>query len=291
MMKQIVKKIIVRTPIEPIVKKTYRAAISKTLNNSRKTHTSIPANVFLLTHKCGNNYIIDAYRKADKSLIQFQADELRGQMRGPYVGDMKKIPNCNFANIRCRNFAPLSVEKLIPNINVKRSEFFLFVRHPASLFRSAATYHLRGDELWANTIRYKYLNGKTLHEALRDAKDLEQRLLISMNHFGKLWQLTNNWLNCYHYLSELGANLTVVKTEDLFVSGDDTFFDHLAEKMSHHGFTITPAQLKECSPKYLKELPSHSTGEFKKDPLSGYSGKALEMYNKHFFECEKFFYS
>jgi hypothetical protein len=35
----------------------------------------IPANVFLLTHKCGNNYVQDVFQRSNKKLIQFQSDE------------------------------------------------------------------------------------------------------------------------------------------------------------------------------------------------------------------------
>lgn len=289
-MKKSVKKFISGTSLEPIIKKAYEMGFSSALDFQKCARTTLPANVLLLTHKCGNNYIVDVYRKANKELVQFQTDELRGQMRGPYIGDAKQL-NFNFANIRCRNFSPLSIEKLLPIVDRERSKFFLFVRHPASLFRSAVTYHLRGNELWAKTIKYPYLDGKTFHQALTEAQDLEARLLISMTHFGKLWNLTNNWLNCHHHLTKLGVNFTVVKTEDLFADGDDNFFDQLAKTMSHNGFVINADQLKASSPKYLRKLPSHSTGEFKKDPLIGFSGKALEMYNTHFSECETFFYS
>jgi hypothetical protein len=134
------------------------------------------------------------------------------------------------------------------------------------------------------------INYKTLNHALNEAEDLEARLIISMTHFGNLWRLTDNWLNCYHYLTILGANFTVIKTEDLFVGGDDDYFQLLSKKMTHNGFSISSEQLKAASPKYMDNLPSHSTGEFRKDPLSGYTGEALEMYNQHFLECQNFFY-
>ena len=150
---------------------------------------------------------------------------------------------------------------------------------------------MRGSENWATVNRYSYLNFKTITQALNEAKNLETRLMIAMTHFGILWQLTANWLNVYHYLTILGANLTVVKIEDLFADGNDEYFNSLSQKMSHNGFTITSDQLKAASPKYMDVLPSHSTGEFKKDPLYGYTGKSLKMYNQFFLQCQNFFYS
>jgi len=250
----------------------------------------IPSNIFLLTHKCGNNYVQNVFRLSENKLIQFQTDEMRGQMPGPYIGDGINLLG-GFENIRCRNFTSLSIEKLLRSIDLRETRFFLFVRHPASLFRSAVSYHIRGGEKWATKNRYSYLNNRTLTQALNEAKDLEARLIITMTHFGILWRLTDNWLNCYHYLTLLGANLTLIKTEDVFSDGDDYYFQSLSEKMSHDGFSISSDHLKAASPKYMDKLPPHSTGEFKKDPLDGYTGKSLEMYNQYFLQCEQFFYA
>jgi hypothetical protein len=250
---------------------------------------SVAANMFLLTHKCGNNYVGSVFKGLNEKLIKYQTDELRGQMPGPYIADLKSI-NSGFANIRCRNFTPLSIEKSLRHISLSKSHFFLFIRHPASMFRSAAAYHMRGEERWARKSKYGYLGGKSLSEALNQAPDLESRLIISMTHFGNVWQLIDNWIKCYRYLKQIDASLTVVKTETLFSDGDDNYFDFLAEKMSHHGFQMTSEQLKGSSPIFLEKLPSHSTGEFKRDPLEGYTGRALEMYNEYFLDCQNLFY-
>ena len=249
-----------------------------------------PSNAFLLTHKCGNNYVSSAFRGTKEKLIQFQTDELVGQIPGPYIGDAKVL-SADFLNVRCRNFSALSLEKLLRTIDIEKTQFFLFVRHPASLFRSAVSYHMRGKEKWAATHKYPHLHNRTLTQALNEAKRLEDRLVISMTHFGLVWRLTENWLNCHHYLTVRGANLTVVKTEDLFADGDDKYFKRLSDKLSHDGFSITADDLMESSPIYMENLPAHSTGEFKNDVMSGYTGKALEMYAQFFRESENFFYS
>jgi hypothetical protein len=272
-----------------LTKEIMRSKATGTLSFNDHKGGDAPANVFLLTHKCGNNYVASVFRQSNRKLTQLQTDELKGQMPGPYIGENKSIGD-EFANIRCRNFTPLSIEKLLRSVDLQKTQFFLFVRHPASLFRSAVSYHMRGNEIWARTSKYSYLNYRTLSQALNEAEGLETRLIISMTHFGNLWRLTDNWLNCYQYLTNLGANLTVVKTEELFVDGDEDYFESLAEKMTHNGFAMSSEQLKVASPKYMENLPSHSTGEFKKDPLYGYTGKALEMYNRNFLECQKFFY-
>ena len=259
------------------------------LNFTKKNVGGPPSNIFLLTHKCGNNYVFDVFRRSNKKLIQFQTDELKGQMPGPYIGkDLKPLDG--FENIRCRNFTSLSIEKLLRSVDLRETQFFLFVRHPASLFRSAVSYHMRGSEQWAISNSYSYLNHRTLTQALNEANDLETRLMITMTHFGILWRLTDNWLNCYHYLTMIGANLTVIKTEDVFAEGDDDYFQSISQKMSHNGFSISSDQLKAASPKYMEKLPSHSTGEFNKDPLFGCADKSLEMYNRYFLQCQKFFY-
>jgi hypothetical protein len=249
-----------------------------------------PSNVFLLTHKCGNNYVSSVFRDAKEKLIRFQTDELVGQMPGPYIGDAKVL-RADFLNIRCRNFSALSLEKLLRTVDIEKTRFFLFVRHPASLFRSAVSYHMRGKEEWAVTHKYPHLNNRTLTQALNDADSFEDRLVISMTHFGLVWRLTENWLNCHYYLTVRGANLTVVKTEDLFAEGDDKYFQMLSDKLSHDGFTMAADNLMGSSPIYMEKLPVHSTGEFQNDVMSGYKGQALEMYTQFFRESENFFYS
>jgi hypothetical protein len=247
-----------------------------------------PANLFLLTHKCGNNYVRSVFRD-EPTFIQYQTDELRGQMPGPYIGEAD-VPPMEFANIRCRNFSALSLEKSLRLIDLKRSRFFLFVRHPASFFRSAASYHLRGSEKWATRTHYAYLGNKTLTQALQEAPDQETRLILTMRHFGLLWSFPSQWVAAYHFLLGLDADVTIVKTEELFSEGDETYFESLAEKFSHDGFAISPRELMAASPRFMEKLPEHSTGEFKRPPLDGYTGRALKMYNDFFLSQQEFFY-
>lgn len=247
-----------------------------------------PANLFLLTHKCGNNYVESVFQDV-QTLIQYQTDELRGQMPGPYIGDAHSPP-MQFANIRCRNFSPLSLEKSLRLVDLQRSRFFLFVRHPASFFRSAANYHLRGSEEWATKTCYGYLGNKTLTQALQDAPDLENRLIIAMQHFGLLWPFPSQWVAVHQFLTNISADVTVVKTEELFNDGDEAYFDTLAGKLSHDGFAISGHALMAASPRFMKDLPEHSTGEFRRPPLDGYTGKAFRMYNELFLPQQEFFY-
>jgi hypothetical protein len=74
-------------------------------------------------------------------------------MPGPFIGENANVGG-EFENIRCRNFTSLSIEKLLRYIDLEKTQFFLFVRHPASLFRSAVSYHMRGNEQWARKNNY-----------------------------------------------------------------------------------------------------------------------------------------
>ncbi len=111
------------------------------------------ANVFLLTHKCGNNYIGSVFEN-DDTVVKYQADDMRGWMPGPYISSISDSLNADkrFLNLRCRNFNPKSIEKLLQHIDIASSRFYIFTRHPASFFRSAASYHLRGVERWSKKI-------------------------------------------------------------------------------------------------------------------------------------------
>lgn len=225
----------------------------------------------------------------EPTFIQYQSDELEGEMPGRSI-DGADITPMEFANIRCRNFSPLSIEKTLRLIDPQRSRFFLFVRHPASFFRSAASYHLRGTEKWATRRRYSYLDNKTLTQALKDADNLETRLMLTMKHFGLMWSLPDRWISCYRFLVEMGIHLTIIRIEELFNEGEESYFNSLATQLSHDGFEMSAQRLMASSPRFMQKLPSHSTGEFKKKPLDDYTGKALEMYNQWFLPHQEFFY-
>jgi len=246
------------------------------------------ANLFLLAHKCGNNYVTSVFR-GDRTFVQYQTDDMRGEMPGPYISEDAALPT-SFANVRCRNFTPISVERALRLADPEQTRVFLFVRHPASFFRSAVSYHLRGNEQWAVTNRYGHLEDKTLHRALTEANTLETRLIIAMKHFGLAWGLPDRWVQCYGYLVERGIQIDVVKTEELFSQSETSYFDDLAARLSHSGYEVSADQLMAASPGFMKELPAHATGEFLKEPLDGYSGAAREMYDRWFLPTEEFFY-
>ena len=127
---------------------------------SKKT-ALVSSNIFLLTHKCGNNYIQEVFRKNNSSIIGFLSDELLGQFPGRSITEVKNFIG-SFVNIRCRNFTPQSIDKLNKLIDLQKTNFFLIVRHPGSFFRSAVSYHMRGKEHWARTNIYSILEDKTL---------------------------------------------------------------------------------------------------------------------------------
>lgn len=247
------------------------------------------ANIFLLTHKCGNNYIESCFRR-DSTFSKFQSDDIKGEMPGPYIGE-SPIPDRDFLNIRCRNFDPISISRLLKGVDVKTSRFFLFTRHPGSFFKSAAAYHLRGGEEWACTNRYPYLNGRTLHDSLRLAAHPDQKLLICMKHFGLSWRLLDRWVQNHKFLLSLGAEFYVIKTEDLFASTSRDYYRELAEKMSHNSYSVDPDVLMSSSPAFMKELPGHSTGEFKRSYFDGYGECAKRFYCDNFTNVEEYFYS
>lgn len=248
------------------------------------------ANVFLLTHKCGNTYYQSLFKNDDTHLI-CGCDDFQGEFPGPYVGRFSSSGiDKSFVNIRCRNFSTASTEKLLRHINVSTSRFFIFVRHPASFFRSAASYHLRGKEKWTHKSKYSCLGGKTLNEAIVAAENEEERLIVCMKLFGITWNLLDRWRQNYRLLVSMGANFRVIKTEDLFQDGTESFFSSLAEFMSHGGYRMTENRLKKSSPLYMEKLPSHSTGEFRKDPFTGFSQNALAMYYNNFYSLQNFFY-
>ena len=248
-----------------------------------------PSNLILLTHKCGNMYFNKILKK-EKSFIQFQSEDIRnGEMPGPSINKLKEISR-PFYNARCRNFDTITTMKILDLVDADRTQIFLCVRHPASFFRSAAKYHESKPEKWSQEQRYPHLDNQTLHEALAREKDEDNKLIISMKHFGLAWRLPFRWVSNYEYIKSIGKEVTILKTEDLFKNGTDSYFENTAEKMSHDGYSINASRLIKASPISLKTLPKHSTGEFQKDFFDGFGQKAIEFYNTHFKQIETFFY-
>ena len=247
------------------------------------------SNLILLTHKCGNSYFNKTFRK-DPTFLHFLSDDLREkEMPGPSLEGLKGSKK-SFANIRCRNFNTLSTMRILDLVNIEQTNIFLCIRHPASFFRSATKYHQESPEKWSLEQRYPHLNGQTLHEALVNEESNDEKLIISMKHFGLAWQLPLRWLSNYQYLSSIGKDVTILKTEDLFMNGTDSFFNSVASKMSHDGYQIDASTLLKKSPITMDSLPKHSTGEFKKDFFSGFGDKAIKFYNSHFKGIESEFY-
>lgn len=274
------------------------------------------ANFFLLTHKVGNNYFDSTFR--DQQTIQTQADSLKNEMPGPYVSEFlkynpypkginpfnlkstagsalfalraRKILRKNTVNFRCRNFDPISIENLTRALGSHRGKYFLFTRHPASFFKSATQYHLRGGEKWSTTVKYSYLGGLTLTEALRREENSDERLIISMKHFELRWGLLSRMIQNYNYLSSINAEIIQVKVEDLFRSRSSEFWKGLAREITVGDFQCTPEFLKRNSPAFLNNLPIHATGIFKESPFEGYGSTAKDFYENYFIEIQNFFY-
>ena len=274
------------------------------------------ANFFLLTHKVGNNYFRSTFANCPATAVQ--ADSLKNEMPGPYASEIfgcnafsraffslrfrlalrnvraalrtKKNLRNETANFRCRNFDPIAIENLNKSIGPCDSRYFLFTRHPASFFKSATNYHLRGCEKWAITNKYSYLGGLTLTQALRREPDYDQRLIISMKHFELRWGLLSRMVRNYKYLTSINAKLTVVKTEDLFASKSRVFWENLANELSVGDFECTTDFLQLNSPAFLEKLPGHATGAFQESPFEGYGSIAKDFYDNHFVETQNFFY-
>ncbi len=114
--------------------------------------------------------------------------------------------------------------------------------------------------------------------------------MLSMQFFGLACNFLDRWVLNYRFLVSLGLDFRVIKSEDLFQDGSDSFFSSLAEFMSHDGYRIAQNRLTAASPIYMEELPRHSTGEFRKDTFSGYGQNALRMYRDNFDYHQNFFY-
>ena len=239
---------------------------------------SMPANAFLLTHKCGNNFIIDLLNK--------------GKNKTPnYIELWQKNPvflNYNnelFYNIRCANFAKSETEKLFEILGKENINYFVFTRHPASFFRSATSYHLRGNEVWCRESKQPHFEDKTLYETLHDCKNFGEQLVISMKHFGIAKQFIKSWTNNLKYLRDKTANVYQIKCENIWQ--DENELRELHDKISHNGFFINFNRLLEVSPINREKLKKHSTGEFKKDFFADYDDFAKDFYNDSFKKYEK----
>ena len=254
----------------------------------RITKRKPSANIFLLTHKCGNQFIRSVFKK-DPTFYEFQSADFKGEMPGPYINSIKGFSE-NFVNIRCRNFDTISLLKLMNHIDTEKSRFFILTRHPASLFRSALKYHLLGKEKWAVKNKYFYLDNNSLHKTLIKTKNYDDKLILCMIHFGLHWRLINRWLENYNLLNSLKLNVNLIKTEDLFSNNSPKFFEDIALKINHDYYSFSSDRLMHSSPAFMKKLPKHSTGEFRNSFFDGYGDLAKNFYKDYFFCLEKVFY-
>ena len=238
------------------------------------------ANIFLLTHKCGNNFIEDIFNRGDKRKSNYIEISQGEKNFNSFLN------NTDFFNVRCRNFEKDSTEKILKLLDTKHTKYFVFTRHPASFFRSAARYHIRGKEKWCKDIKLKHLAGKTLYQCLHDCKSFGEQLVVTMKHFGLENRYPNNWVENLAFLKDQGANYRQIKCEDIWQDLDALKKFHAA--LIHDGFSIDFEQVLDASP--LRERgfnkTQHATGEFKKDIFEDYDNFARDFYNMHFKRLE-----
>lgn len=235
----------------------------------------MPANVYLLTHKCGNNFIIDLFNRKTKT--------------DNYIELKPDFPKFNYANetfynIRCRNFKRPHTEKLFDLLGKEGINYFVFTRHPASFFRSATTYHLRGNEKWCRQVKQPGFGDRTFYEALHDCKSFGEQLVASMKLFGISNRLIENWVMNLNFLRDKNANVQQVKCEDIWQN--ESSLKEFHSGITHSGFLINFEQLLKASPVGIAKLKEHSTGEFKKNAFDGYDDFAKNFYDAYFKKYE-----
>lgn len=193
--------------------------------------------------------------------------------------------NVDFFNIRCRNFTRDSTEKILNMLGNKSTRYFIFTRHPASFFRSATIYHLRGNEKWCKNKKLKHFAGKTLYQSLHDCKNFGEQLVVSMKHFGLKRRFPNRWVENLGFLRDRGADYQQVKCEDIWQDLNALKKFHAA--LVHDGFLIDYEQVLGSSP--LREAgfsKEHATGEFKKGMFEDYDDFAKNFYSMNFKSLE-----
>ena len=174
--------------------------------------------------------------------------------------------NADFFNIRCRNFDKDSTEKILKLFGNEYTKYFVFTRHPASFFKSATKYHLRGNEKWCKNRKLEHFAGKTLYQSLHDSKNFGEQLVVSMKHFGIEQRFLNNWVENLAFLEDQGAN-----------------YQQFHAALLYDGFYIDFEQVLGASP--LREggfTIKHATGEFREDVFKDYDDFAKDFYNLHF---------
>ena len=163
----------------------------------------------------------------------------------------------------------------------------MFVRHPASFFRSAKSYHLEGQEEWAKKNSSKILNDNSLTEALRACKDSDDRLIVSMKYWGIERQELQNMVENIEILKKINKQFFIIKCEDLWknnIKENTTSFRGL---ISHDGFDYPLNNLLSIANNTsIHGKKKHPTNEIFKENFYGYGEKALDFYNKNFKSLE-----
>lgn len=226
-------------------------------------------NIFLLFHKCGNNYILNVHKLYDK--LHFISS-----VRPDESSSIVNYDSDGITNIRCRNFGHAEIQKSHV-LKLRTARFLIFTRHPASFILSAAKYHLRGVEEWAVKKPQAILGGKTLTQALRNSSNLDEQHIIIMKQFGDIYKKKASLLS---YLND--NRFMRVRCEDIFTATEPDYYISIAEHLRLSGNPFFLNALKAASPAFRTNLPDHATGSFKiADPYEALGDQAKGYFDEH----------
>ncbi len=228
-------------------------------------------NLFLLFHKCGNNYVKAVHQHDRRTrFVESVTPEEAGEIPGY---DVAGTP----VNVRCRNFG-LRVLKRDDLLSIPDARFLVFTRHPASFILSAVKYHLAGVEEWAVKKPQPLFGGLPLTEALRQAEDDAERQIIAMMRFQSLYERQASFAEIFG-----DERFMRVRCEDLFANAEPEYFLTIANFLRLGDRTKFVRALQKASPGNMKKLPGHSTGAFKeRDPYAALAPRAKDYYDEHF---------
>lgn len=226
-------------------------------------------NYFLLTHKCGNNYIINAHAICKTvPLLSVTPKEISA------IKELKQESQVN--NIRCRNFHSKLFETC-EGIGTD-NRYVLFTRDPASFVLSAVAYHLRGNEKWALETPQEILGGIPLTTALKEAKSKADAQITIMKFFTNLYDAQTSWLG--HLEKD---NFLRIRCEDLFTCRRPSYYYSIAKFLGLHDRPEFTYSLMAASPAFSSHLPGHSTGKFKiRHPYLSLEPEAREYFDQNF---------
>lgn len=228
-------------------------------------------NLFLLFHKCGNNYVKAVHRhdrivRFVESIQPAEADRMP-EHDHPGVA----------VNVRCRNFGLDTLERN-DLLSIPDARFLVFTRHPASFVLSAVKYHLAGVEEWAVKKPDPLFGGLPFTQALRGAQDDAEREIMAMMRFRSLYERQASFAKTFE-----DERFMRVRCEDLFANAEPGYFLEIANFLRLGDRTRFVRALQKASPANMKTLPDHSTGAFKKrDPYAALAPRAKDYYDEHF---------